>query len=314
MATVSPNFVSVGFAFGYIGESFHGSQIQPKIPTVQGALESALKELNWLEDDSNVDNGLIIASRTDAGVNVRMNVAKLKMPEELWNNIGKTSFVQAMNEHLPLDIVVWNALKTPDSWTPRLANSRTYRYRLDTHRGWKSVADDVLEKWLKIFEGTHNFSNFARIREGINPTRIVYECRPWYDRSESGERIIGFQITGHSFLWNQVRRIAGSIISLSRELFSEEEVVSALNNPNKTVDLTLADPEWLILWSIEFDSVDLLDFDSKNLESKMNTEIAPRPSNHIMHKLWQESAKETNKQYIRKEWIRLLGLIKFGQI
>ena len=50
-------------AMGYHGDAFHGSQVQPGIRTVAGALMRALERLGWWRDSC-----LEMSSRTDAGV------------------------------------------------------------------------------------------------------------------------------------------------------------------------------------------------------------------------------------------------------
>ena len=50
-------------AFGYHGSHFHGSQIQPDVPTVQKAIENALRKVSWWTDGC-----LEMSSRTDAAV------------------------------------------------------------------------------------------------------------------------------------------------------------------------------------------------------------------------------------------------------
>ena len=69
-------------AFGYHGSAFHGSQIQPVVETVQGNLTKALKSLKWWSEGC-----LEISSRTDAGVSARMNLATIKLPNEIAGKI-----------------------------------------------------------------------------------------------------------------------------------------------------------------------------------------------------------------------------------
>jgi len=62
-------------ALGYHGDAFHGSQVQPGIRTVEGALIRALERLGWWREGC-----LEMSSRTDAGVSVRMNLARIDLP------------------------------------------------------------------------------------------------------------------------------------------------------------------------------------------------------------------------------------------
>ena len=50
-------------ALGYHGNSFHGSQIQPDVGTVEGSMRDALRRLTWWSEGC-----LEMSSRTDAGV------------------------------------------------------------------------------------------------------------------------------------------------------------------------------------------------------------------------------------------------------
>ncbi|HJL59097.1 MAG TPA: hypothetical protein QF621_01980, partial [Candidatus Thalassarchaeaceae archaeon] len=62
--------VAVAFAIGYVGDAFHGSQIQPEIRTVQRDLDIAITKAKFAGPNPIFK----LASRTDAGVNARMNV------------------------------------------------------------------------------------------------------------------------------------------------------------------------------------------------------------------------------------------------
>ena len=73
-------------AFGYHGDAFHGSQVQPGIRTVEGSLRLALERLGWWSE-----NCLEISSRTDAGVSVRMNLARIDLPSSVSGSIEEES-------------------------------------------------------------------------------------------------------------------------------------------------------------------------------------------------------------------------------
>ena len=116
---MSGEVARLAIAYGYLGDSFHGSQYQPNHVTAQGVLEEVIAELTWGEWPSEGCHSLRNASRTDAGVHVRMNVAMLEVPLELWRKLTPNKMVDAMNDHLPDSIWVWAVAKAPNNWIPR---------------------------------------------------------------------------------------------------------------------------------------------------------------------------------------------------
>ena len=66
--------VRIAVAVGYLGRGYSGSQVQPDVPTVQGELEAALFHLNWAKRGT---HPVTLSSRTDGGVDARMNIASL---------------------------------------------------------------------------------------------------------------------------------------------------------------------------------------------------------------------------------------------
>ena len=240
--------VRLAIAYGYLGDAFHGSQYQPNQITAQGVLEEAIAELTWGEGPSEGRHSLRNASRCDAGVHVRMNVALLEIPSELWAKLTTVRMVNAMNDHLPSTIWVWGVAKAPSDWNPRHPIRRTYRFRLEGCEYWPGIVVEQLVEWLEIFQGTHDYVSFSRPEGEASTVRTVESIIPWMN----GEHIIGFEISGPSFVWNQVRRIASAIEFLARGKTTVEEVVQALHSGVEFVDLGLSEPEWLILWELEY--------------------------------------------------------------
>ena len=118
-------------ALGYHGDSFHGSQTQPGIRTVEGSLVRALEKLGWW-----TDNCLEMASRTDAGVSVRMNLARINLPNEVAGPIQRTNLLRALNDNLPIGMVAWGAKAISEDTRIRHATSRHYLYRTEVSHDW----------------------------------------------------------------------------------------------------------------------------------------------------------------------------------
>ena len=289
--------VHLALRVGYLGAAFHGSQVQPDVVTVQGELQRVLRSLGWWSDG---EHTMILGSRTDAGVNVRRNGGLLTLDRELYEKIGDRKLVRAMADRLPDHLAVLDAIEVPEGWNPRLADHRVYRYRLEGMEGW--WADDLerFQRHLDLFVGTYDVRNFARMEEGKNPIRTVVSASPW----SVGGRIVGFEIVGHSFLWNQVRRIAMAVHSMELGRLSEDEVRDALERPEVPVDFGVAPAEWLILWDVVWDALPSVESPVRAMTwqpSPTRAEGAER----TMRRRWSAAASAEIEALLHHEWSAL---------
>ncbi|DAC24597.1 MAG TPA: hypothetical protein HA330_06245 [Candidatus Thalassarchaeaceae archaeon] len=286
----------VVMCIGYLGDAFHGSQLQPKVRTSQGDVESILRKLKWLGPEDHI----WLSSRTDAGVHVRMNLASFDLPLSRWDSIGAGSLLRAINDRLEDDIIVWSAYAVSDDVTVRLARRRVYLYRLQALPNWPAdMSPERLARWCRVFEGGHDFTNFCRVEEGRTTVRTVHRCAPWVDVNG---RVVGFRIEAESFLWNQVRRIASALHGLATENLDLSDVIRALHRPSDSIDFGRSPSDWLMLWSIQHPA--LPDLDTMPLESISEWSNPPGGTNQRLHERWQEIARKEMKLMLQRGWIQ----------
>ena len=280
-------------ALGYHGSDFHGSQIQRDVRTVQGEMTKALRQLDWWSDGC-----LEISSRTDAGVSVRMNLAAISLSESVLLNVGEATFVRAINDHLPVDLVVWKAQRVSGESIVRFASSRTYLYRCEMIPKWPQEFDnDLFVAACAAFVGKHDFRNFCRLEDNRSPLRTVDSVEPWRDTSG---RIVGISVTAESFLWNQIRRIASAIHRVILSEISVDDIVSVLANPEVPVDHGRAPADGLMLWSLDHP-----DF-SQHIDSTPVVEgFSLPPIGSRAHRRWLNLARMENSTLLEHEWIKL---------
>ena len=294
---MTTSVVTVAFAVGYLGDSFHGSQVQPDVRTVQGDLEAALAARGITATET---ARIRMSSRTDAGVHARMNVGCCELPASVWADIEEGGFIRVMNDGLD-ESVVWAAMEVEPGWNPRPALRRTYRYRLEALRGWDSKrSEEELDSVLSLFIGEHDFTAFARIEERRSPVRCVESCQPW---SEAG-RLVGFEIAAESFLWNQVRRISWAVVRVLSGDLSAAAVSEALAAGEARTDLGVASARWLTLWSIDHAE---LAFDSDAVEAGDLLSAPPEDAEEREHRMWQATAEMEQKLLLRRCWMQALS-------
>lgn len=244
--------VRVALRIAYDGTRFSGSQVQPEgIRTVDRDLRRALAA-NGL-DASRVR----WAGRTDAGVSAAGNVVVVDAPAADERLLLALTFAME-------DAWVWAYAEVPDDFEPRFASRRRYRYFLETSAEEKAVGDA-----LRLFEGTHDFTSFARLEDGVTPRRTVLST----SARRSG-RFLVLDVVGENFLWNQVRRMVNAAEGVAAGRVEPATVRAALAG-EVVVDLGLAAPEPLVLLDVEYDHVGFTTPDAK-MRRRLFMRLAPR--------------------------------------
>ena len=216
----------------YDGTEYHGWQVQPNARTIEGELNRCLSEL--LQEDIQV----IGASRTDAGVHAKGNIAVFdtdaRMPAE------KISY--ALNQRLPKDIVIQKSCQVDADFHPRHCDTRkTYSYHI--YRGefpmplrtrysyFTYVPLDVtkMREAAAFFLGEHDFKSFCSANTQVESTVRTIE---FLDVTEEDEELV-ITIRGNGFLYNMVRIIAGTLVDVGRGFLAVEDIPNILKACNR---------------------------------------------------------------------------------
>tara|TARA_B100000902_G_scaffold102749_1_gene105121 strand:- start:318 stop:1148 length:831 start_codon:yes stop_codon:yes gene_type:complete len=275
---------------------FHGSQVQKDVGTVEGSLTQALKRLTWWSERC-----LEMSSRTDAGVSVRMNLARIDLPKPVSEKASEESIIRALNDNLPVGATAISANRAPADSKVRYAESRSYLYRLEAIEEWPLDCDhSAISYACSMIEGVNDFSNLARLDNGVDPVRTVDSCIPWL--SDDG-RVIGFSIQAKSFIWNQVRRIASAFSGIASGRIGISELESAISRPEVRIDLGRAPSEGLVLWSISH-----ADFKSPfSNQLPPPAEFSRRPSDPRDYRRWLSMSQYEMGALLEREWLSRLN-------
>jgi tRNA pseudouridine38-40 synthase len=195
----------------YDGTTFHGWQIQPNLPTVQGTLQAALEKL--FNHPVNVTG----SGRTDAGVHAQGQVANV----ETIRSMDTDAVLRGVNALLPAEVRVWDVEEvSPEFHARRSARSKTYEYHI-----WRTyivspfecryvyafpyaMDEEAVDQATRCFVGTHDFTSFSATSSEIEDRiRTVFEAE-W---RRGAERWV-FRIQGSGFLQYMVRTIVGTLL------------------------------------------------------------------------------------------------------
>lgn len=220
----------VALKFAYDGTNFFGFQRQPGKVTVEGELVTALAKIGAI--DSPQECGYRSSSRTDRGVSAMGNIVSVR------TTFPVSSISSAVNSELR-DIWVYSAVAVPESFNPRAARQRWYRYYLA-----KAGQDrHIMEEVARRFEGVHDFSGYAR-KDRRNPMRKIDSIKI----TDSG-MFYAIDFRAESFLWNMVRRIVWMVNEGSYGRIPVDSI--GPGSSRKPARIGLAPPEYLILMDID---------------------------------------------------------------
>ncbi|HZQ52429.1 MAG TPA: tRNA pseudouridine(38-40) synthase TruA [Bryobacteraceae bacterium] len=218
------------FDVAYDGTDFHGWQVQPGLPTIQGTLEEVIEVIEGAPVHVSA------SGRTDAGVHALAQVAAVS----LRNSIPPDNFRRAVNRLLPYTIRITNVAEAAPDFHPRFeARRKSYEYRIFReevcspferrfvyHHPYP-LDEPAMLAAAPLFEGEHDFTAFAAAdeKDALNASRVRTIFRSTLARD--GPRLV-YRVTGSGFLKHMVRNIAGVLLEVGKGNFGPEGVMARL--------------------------------------------------------------------------------------
>ncbi len=206
----------IRITLAYDGTDFHGWQVQPGLPTIQGSLETILGEIE--------SRPVKVAGsgRTDAGVHALAQVAAFSLE----NPIPVENLRRAINRLLPPSIRLLSADETAADFHPRFdAHAKTYEYRIFrgpncppfewryTHHHPYPIDIERMIALAPLLEGEHDFAAFAAAddRELATTRRTIFSSQ-W---EVNGDRLV-YRVRGSGFLKHMVRNLVGVFLEAGK--------------------------------------------------------------------------------------------------
>jgi len=235
----------------YDGTNYAGWQWQPNVPTLQAALEEAIKRT------SKEELRVTASGRTDAGVHAFGQVANFKTEASL----DAYAWLGALNHFLPADIRVLTADEVAPDFSARYsAKGKRYGYiiinrvipsAIKRNYAWNiSFPLDVeaMKQGASYLVGTHDFTSLrATACDAESPVRELRELEVGRDDSR-----IFVSLEASGFLRHMVRNIVGTLVEVGRGVMKPEDVRTILEMRDRTKAGPTAPPQGLYLVGVEY--------------------------------------------------------------
>lgn len=268
---------NIKLTVAYDGTDFHGWQIQPGQPTIQGVLTDVAQQLT--QERLNLQG----AGRTDAGVHAWGQVVSFKTRSEL----PPEEILRGCNALLPPSIRVREAEEVSPEFHARwMALAKTYIYRI--YRGsvvppfrWRYVLHvpqelnfAAMAEAARYFQGEHDFTSFSASTGSEEEdhdqtmTRSVFRSELIDRGGHNGasefvdlNAVSGQQpcpaewvyvVRGRSFLRYMVRKIVGTLIQVGRHRLLPGEIPHLVEKRDRACSGPTAPAQGLCLQSVEY--------------------------------------------------------------
>jgi tRNA pseudouridine38-40 synthase len=238
----------------YRGENFHGWQTQPNASSVQQTIEEAISTI------VRYPTAIVGAGRTDAGVNARMMIAHLDLPDDFKVDKDNGKFLRGLNTLVGRDIAIYSLRPVAADAHARFdATARSYRYF--AHRGknpfvgrqsWQapdSLDFDRMNAAAALLPGRRDFTSFSKLHTDVKTNICNLRAAKWI---ADGEGRWYFEITADRFLRNMVRAIVGTLVEVGRGRLAPEEMNDIIERRDRSAAGTSMPGEALFLWDIQY--------------------------------------------------------------
>jgi tRNA pseudouridine38-40 synthase len=256
----------------YDGTPYHGWQVQPGLPTVQGTLAQALHHITG---ETILPQG---SGRTDTGVHALGQVASFSLASP----IPGPNLHRALNHILPTSIRILAVESVPFEFHARhSARRKSYEYRIDPQPiclptlapfVWNCTFSLDLGPMCEAAQqviGTHDFSSFAAIDpdlssrndegdeedEDMDPAFAKTAVRTIFSSSwhrESG--LLIYRVTGSGFLHHMVRNLVGTFVDVGRGRTPADALPTILCARSRSAAGSTAPPQGLFLLAVDYES------------------------------------------------------------
>jgi tRNA pseudouridine38-40 synthase len=242
----------------YHGGPFSGWQRQKDHPSVQQALEEAIR---MVEAEAPAVAG---AGRTDAGVHATAQVAHCVLARD-W---AADKLMGAVNFHLrPAPVAVTAAAKVPDDFHARFsAIERRYMFRLIARRApltfdaglaWRvgyGLDAVAMRDGARHLLGQHDFTTFRASQcQALSPVKTLDQLDIEVLDYPGGQEF-RFHLRARSFLHNQVRSFVGTLERVGAGAWSPEDVKTALEAMDRAACGPVSPPDGLYLTGVGYPS------------------------------------------------------------
>ena len=236
----------------YDGTNYAGWQRQANALAVQQVVEEALTKLT--------QTPVVItgASRTDAGVHALGQTVHF----DTESRIPAEKFAYALNTMLPADVRIRRSEDIDDDFHARFSTrGKRYRYLIyqNAHAGALNrnthahviypLDDDLMRREAQALVGTHDFAAFAASGSVVKDTvRTIYAVR----LERRGDEL-ELTVEGNGFLYNMVRIIAGTLISIGTGKLEPGAFARAIETGDRLVLGVTAPAHGLTLMEVFYD-------------------------------------------------------------
>jgi len=238
----------------YLGTNYAGFQVQPNAITVQQRLQDAIERLYGYRCP------LTGCSRTDSGVHAEMFICTIDI-ECAPNSPPIEKVADALNHYLPDDISVKEAKVAPETFHPRYdVRSKEYRYVIWnareknpflSHRAlhWPAPLDEAaMNEAAAHFIGEHDFAAFCAAGSSVSSTvRHIYSASV----TREGDKVV-FSVEGNGFLYNMVRIMVGTLISVSGGKIAPGDISAIIESKDRASAGFTVPPDGLYLHRVNY--------------------------------------------------------------
>jgi tRNA pseudouridine38-40 synthase len=266
----------------YDGSAYHGWQVQPGKPTIQGALAAAIESLTG---EKLLPQG---SGRTDAGVHALAQVATFQTASA----IPVANFRIVLNDRLPAAIRVLAVDEVPEGFHARhSARAKCYHYRIwrgdvvppflaryVTHHPYP-LNETAMQQAAALVAGEHDFTSFAAV-DPDRTLRLAAERQPPPTLSQSAaqppaseaaalqhttnlrtihesrferhaEELI-YIVAGNGFLHHMVRNLVGTFLLAGKGSIAPSDISAILQSRDRRAAGPTAPADGLYLVEVQY--------------------------------------------------------------